>query len=198
MENINEDNEQTYLRLFRFLMDDFLEHELSLDEMIVLIWLQWKANPVNGVIHVNYAGLAVDFQGRYSKNHINKIVLSLKRKRYIWFKGQSGRKGSFIIEIDYYPLSNGSFKDISNRFGQSGGRTRATLRGSSQSEDLAEIDSSRQRSKLDKHTLASSIFGDIARDTRRGANNENEKENKNDNSDFFSSPVDETFNEIPF
>lgn len=185
---IEEDN-QTYLRLHRYLMDDFLNHELTFDEMILLIWLQWKANPVNGTIHISYAGLVADFQNRYSKNHINKIMLSLKQKQYLWFLRQMGRRGSFIVELHYYPLSDRDFKDISHRFGQSPGKDSVvppTASVKTQARVLAEVAKSRQKFPSNYTPLDISLSSSIFNTAGRGSKNENENKKEKENDNLFS------------
>jgi len=119
-ENKNLEEEETYLKLPRAWMFDYLNMKLSLDEMLILIWLSWNANPYNGRTKASYEGIASDlrFTGKNAKNRANKAMLNLKRKRYVWFPDRQGCRGSFLVEIGGYLLNTKFPKDISHHFGK--------------------------------------------------------------------------------
>ena len=101
-----------FLRLGRRIRDDLLNCRLTFIEFSLLVWLWLEANPHNGRVKISYEGLRQDLRGEYSKNKINKIVLSLKLKGYLGFERQQGRRGSFLATLDNYPLSNRRFTNI--------------------------------------------------------------------------------------
>src|SRR3989344_6114341 len=112
-----------FIRLSRSIRTAYLDGLLLLDEMLVLFWLWINANPRTGRFMTSYESLSKDFQGRYSKNQINKFMLELKRKELIGFPRQQGRRGSFFVDIQNYPLSTGGFKDIEKDDEQESGRS---------------------------------------------------------------------------
>lgn len=109
------DENPYFVRIYRSTVSDYLnDKKLTVDEFFVLIWLHLRANPFNGVVNTSYDAIRMELSGKYSKNEINKICLSLKQKKFIYFEKQQGRRSSFIILIANYPLVSGSFKDISH------------------------------------------------------------------------------------
>ena len=87
-----------FIRLSRSIRTAYLDGLLLLDEMWVLIWLWINANPRTGRTMASYESISKDFQSRYSKNVINKLMLELKRKKLIGFPRQQGRRGSFYVD----------------------------------------------------------------------------------------------------
>jgi len=84
-----------YVKLPRSIKTALVDGYLRFEEYSVLVWLWINANPRNGRAHVSYAGLSKDFKEKYSKNHINRLMLNLKRKKWVWYAGQQGRRSSF-------------------------------------------------------------------------------------------------------
>lgn len=99
-----------YVKLPRSIKTALVDGLLEFEEYALLVWLWLIANPRSGRAHVSYAGLAKDFKDRYAKNRINKFMLELKRKKWVWFASQQGRRSSFNVDIGNYPLSDGTFK----------------------------------------------------------------------------------------
>lgn len=132
------------------------------------------ANPHNGTVVTSYAALGSEMRSRLKVNLINKIFLSLKRKRYLWFPRQQGSRSSFVVEIRKYPLSNKSFKDIVDRFnavpGRSGSRSARTTQGAYPTENEVE----RQKLKSDMRGLVQKLSMDRQVGLGRSANNEND------------------------
>lgn len=124
MENLPfEIDNNDYVKLPRSIKTALVDGYLSFEEYSVLVWLWINANPRIGKAHVSYAGLSKDFKEKYSKNHINRLMLNLKRKKWIWFAGQQGRRSSFHVDIANYPLSNGGFVELEKRIKQKSGRS---------------------------------------------------------------------------
>ena len=70
-----------YVKLPRSIKTALVDGYLRFEEYSVLVWLWINANPRSGKAHVSYAGLSKDFKEKYSKNHINRLMLNLKRKK---------------------------------------------------------------------------------------------------------------------
>ncbi len=173
---------QGFLRLDRKIKDDYLNRKLKRDEMLVLIWLLWEANPHNGKTKANSQSLTDDlFKGKYEKNYLNKIILALKRKKYLWFPNQQGRRGSFIVELDNYPLKDGGFTDISYRFNETFGRSASGGNVGKQAEIEAEVDRDWQKSERTENPFGKQFFTPADILTSRSPNNDNNNENDNDN-----------------
>lgn len=171
-----------YVKLPRSIKTALVDGYLKFEEYSVLVWLWINANPRNGKAHVSYAGLSKDFKEKYSKNHINRMMLNLKRKKWIWFAVQQGRRSSFHVDIASYPLSNGEFTDLEHCKKQKSGRSEGTTDDQSPAEVPTEVGDVRQKLESDKSALVKRFLFTSKSSFGRSPKNDNEKENKNNRS----------------
>src|SRR3989344_3589780 len=171
-----------YVKLPRSIKTALVDGYLRFEEYSVLVWLWINANPRNGRAHVSYAGLSKDFKEKYSKNHINRLMLNLKRKKWVWYAGQQGRRSSFNVDISNYPLSNGTFIDLEHRSKQKSGRSESTTDGQSSAEVPTEVGDIRQKLESEKSALVERFSFNSKSSLGRSPKNDNEKENKNNRS----------------
>lgn len=94
------------------LQGDYLAGVLTYDEFFLLFWLWLGANPYRGAVRISYKGLHTELHGRHSINKLNKIVLSLRSKKYLSFPKRQGRRGAFEALLDRYPLASGEYISI--------------------------------------------------------------------------------------
>ena len=134
-----------YVKLPRSIKTALVDGLLRFEEYSVLVWLWINANPRNGRAQVSYTGLAKDFKDKYSKNMINRLMLNLKRKKWVWFSGQQGRRSSFHVDIANYPLSNSGFVDLEVRSKQKSGRSESDIPEQSPAEVPKEVSDVRQK-----------------------------------------------------
>lgn len=180
MENLPfEIDNNDYVKLPRSIKTALVDGYLRFEEYSVLVWLWINANPRIGKAHVSYAGLSKDFKEKYSKNHINRLMLALKRKKWIWFPGQQGRRSSFHVDIANYPLSNGGFVDLENRNKQKFGRSDSGIDKQSLAEVPTEVSDVRQKLESDKSALIERFSFGSQSSLGRSSKNDNENENKN-------------------
>lgn len=125
IENYNEerkelDADETYVKVPRGLRNDLQNGLLTLDEYNIILWLMLNANCYNGIAVTCYEALVneMSIKGAEPKNKVNKIMLSLKKKCYIWYPPQQGKKSRFQVVINGYHLALGGQKDISVLFEQ--------------------------------------------------------------------------------
>ena len=175
-----------FIRLSRSIRTAYLDGLLLLDEMLVLFWLWINANPRTGRFMTSYESLSKDFQGRYSKNVINKLMLELKRKKLIGFPRQQGRRGSFYVDIQNYPLSTGGFKDIEKDDEQESGRSSDDDIPPNEAGITAEVKPGWQKLKEEKTRLAQGFSMGSQVGFGRSSNNDNEKRDYNNNEKTIS------------
>lgn len=85
---------------------DYRERRISKSERQMIEWLRQLANPY-GIAVVDLPSLAIDcLPNGSSTNYANKLLLSLKRKRYIYYQERNGRRGSFEVHVDLVLLPN--------------------------------------------------------------------------------------------
>ena len=183
MENLPfEIDNNDYVKLPRSIKTALVDGYLSFEEYSVLVWLWINANPRIGKAHVSYAGLSKDFKEKYSKNHINRLMLNLKRKKWVWFPGQQGRRSSFHVDISNYPLSNGGFIELEKRIKQKSGRSESDIPEHSPAEVPTEVSDVRQKLESDKNSLVDRFSFNSESSLGRSSKNDNENENKNNRS----------------
>jgi len=171
-----------YVKLPRSLKTAYLDGLLKFEDYTVLIWLWINANPRNGKTHVSYAGLSKDFKEKFSKNFINQIMLRLKRQKWIWCPRQQGHRSSFNVDINSYPLSDGTFKDIGFRFLEKSDRSENGSDSSLLTEVPTEVVNVQQKLKDGKSLLAERFSFNYDNSSDRSSKNDTEKENENNRS----------------
>ena len=176
-EKLTIDN-NNFVRLSRSFQEFYLDKHISFEEFEVIVWLWFKANPKTGRIGASYEGLSKDFQERYSKNKMNKIMLELKRQKLIWYPRQQGRRSSFNVDIQSYPLSNKTYRDISGLFKKESGRSSDASQDALLAEAPAEVKPSWQKSESWVFPLNKPRIDSQEKELDRSYNNENEKEKK--------------------
>jgi len=183
MENLPfEIDNNDYVKLPRSIKTALVDGYLKFEEYSVLVWLWINANPRSGKAHVSYAGLSKDFKEKYSKNHINRLMLNLKRKNWIWFAVQQGRRSSFHVDIANYPLSNGTFTNLEHCKKQKSGRSESGADVQLPAEVPTEVGDVRQKLESDKSALVERFSFNQKSSFGRSPKNDNEKENKNNRS----------------
>jgi hypothetical protein len=177
-ENLTIDN-KNFVRLPRSLKEFYLDRYINFEQFFVLLWLWIKANPVTGKVDTSYEALRKDFHEKFSKNYINKIMLALKEQKLIWYPNQRGRRSSFNVDIQNYPLSNGGYRDINKLFEQESGRSSDSNQDSLLAEAPAEVKPSRQKSEGEILALNKAQINRFKNNFGRTYKNENEKEKEN-------------------
>lgn len=159
--------------------NDYLDGKLTHREYILLSWLYDSANPY-AIAEVTLDDIAKNlFPGKWkiSTNRINKLLLSLKRKRYIWYPDRSGRRGSFRIEIGEFLVSKGLWNDISHHWEKPNVRGEEHVENAKVADVLSELEEERQ--SLDERIAKLyEGFTPFQSDTVRGSDNDISSDNK--------------------
>ncbi|MBU1165237.1 hypothetical protein KKA15_06815 [Patescibacteria group bacterium] len=167
----------------RIIKSDYLEGKITRDEYFVYSWLRLSANPY-GICTIGLSDLKNDlFRGRGSVNYVNKILLSIKRKRYIYYGNRKGRRGTFEVNIGDFLLASGKISNLDRLFKQEKVRSSDTTTPITKSEVIPEVKSASQRLDEQKKQLNK---GDYATDDDkqvRGDNNDNDNKNYIDSID---------------
>lgn len=96
----------------RSILHDLHEHKLKPSEYDLLMRVRHMANPY-AYAAISLEGLEADLKHRgWSKNHINKLLLQLKSKRYLHYDDRAGRRGSFNIHFPDFVLPNGKMTEL--------------------------------------------------------------------------------------
>lgn len=96
----------------RYILKHNREGLISNPERNLLVYLRQNADLV-GVSVCTMQGIADEaFNSKVEACYINKLLRSLKRKRYLWYRDRNGRRGSFEIHFPDLFLKNGKIKKI--------------------------------------------------------------------------------------
>lgn len=82
----------------KYITSDFKNGKLSPNEWKLYMWLRLNMNPY-GITSTAISAIKDDIFQNVSKNYIQKLLLSLRSKKYLYFKNHQGRRGSFEIRF---------------------------------------------------------------------------------------------------
>lgn len=87
------------------------------NEFYVYCYIRISGNPY-GIASIGLDDIAncISRGKKISINYCNKILLSLKSKRYIYYQDRTGRRGSFEIHLGNWMLPNKKIKTLDNLF----------------------------------------------------------------------------------
>ncbi|MSU74875.1 hypothetical protein EXS57_03845 [Candidatus Kaiserbacteria bacterium] len=91
-------HELNYTIIPRSVASDYRSRKITRQERILYEWLRMIANPY-GTAVVDMQGVGEDCLGNVSTSYVNKILLSLKSKRYIYYESRAGCRGSFEVKL---------------------------------------------------------------------------------------------------
>jgi hypothetical protein len=90
---------KNYVVVPRSVAADYRNGRINRAELQTYLWMRINGNPY-GIAHMSLETVAEDvFGSSKKKNYVNKIMLSLKSKRYIFYEQRSGRRGSFEVHF---------------------------------------------------------------------------------------------------
>lgn len=106
-----------FVIITRKIKSDILDEKLTKDEFALLMWIRVSATPY-GVAVINLQSLREDlFKNKASVNHINKLMLNLKKEQYLFYKYRSGCRGSFEVHLPEFILpKDAGVTSIKKRF----------------------------------------------------------------------------------
>ena len=116
-----------YVIMPRYIAKDGRNGLLTNPERNLLMWVRLQAD-MTGVSHCSMQGLADEaFNDKMTTSYINKLLRSLKSKKYLWYQDRNGRRGSFEVHLPDWLLKNGNVKEIDYLFEQESVETKAKV-----------------------------------------------------------------------
>lgn len=174
---------------------DYRNRLINKQEREMLVWLRMLASPY-GIAVADLDSLANDcFSRGTDKNYANKVLLSLKRKRYIYYKERAGCRGSFEVHLDWWLLPNKgktglpAIKRITGLLdGEDSVRGDDVTDTLGTSEVQTEVEGQKQRSEDTKDAIDAldNIFSTNPPFRGSYTDTEKEKENETNRSDSFN------------
>lgn len=183
MKEIKLDN---YVITPRYIKTDYFEGKLTKPERNLLLWLRVCGSPY-GIATVSMDSLSDDtFNQSVDKNYINKLLLALKRKRYVWYSDRTGRRGSFEVHMGDWILPSKHIKTLDKYFNEDGVRGENLMENYGKTEVSPENEVLSQSFKVKNTVVPASESKEKIRALIRGYDNDNNKEKDNDNESLSS------------
>lgn len=165
----------------RKIASDYRNRLLTKDEYSVYVWLRLNTNQY-GISTTSLSNLVDDILSGTSQNYANKKILSLKKKRYIYYENRAGCRGSFDIHIGDFILPNKSIKTL-DRFFNTEIVTASDTPSSTEQAELAQTSTTQSQSFGELKMMRSKLVSSFSVDTKVRARN-NDTDNNKDTSSF--------------
>jgi hypothetical protein len=184
--SMEESKIDNYVITPRYIKSDYFEGKLTRPERNLLLWLRVCGDPY-GIAVVTLDGLSQEtFNQSCDKSYINKLLLSLKSKRYVWYSDRTGRRGSFEVHMGDWILPSKHLKKLDGYFEGDGDRGERVSGGVKESEVKSKLSTDSQSFRDDKNVAISDQGLKSVGDLLRGYDNDTYKENEKDNKSLES------------
>ena len=161
---------------------DLRSGRLTPDEWRVYMYIRQFGDPY-GVAVVSLENIRNDLyksRKRPDTSYINRLVLSLKSKRYIYYEERTGRRGSFEVHLGDWVLPSKKIKTLDVFFGQAEVRGEDAGKVRTQSEDSQNLNPPSQRLEGQKESISELFSFDWLDEPVRGTNNDNDIDTEKD------------------
>jgi len=177
---------KNYVVVPRSVASDYRNGLINRAELSTYLWMRINGNPY-GIAHMSLETIAEDVLGSSKKkNYVNKILLSLKSKRYIYYEHRSGRRGSFEVHFGEWILpgkseaGNPLIKNLDSYFANEAVRRKRFVLINQHSEDYAEDALQFQKSESKDSGLETNKSTEESNNTFRGSDNDTYNDTDNE------------------
>ena len=133
--------------------------KLTIPERNLLVWIRQIAD-MRGVAHCTMDGLANEaFNKKVDKSYINRLICSLRSKRYLWYQDRNGRRGSFEVHLPDWFLADGKIKKIDHFFEKESVRGESVAQDERGSEVGADITPTSQSIEVSRMRIRKTLSG---------------------------------------
>jgi len=133
-----------YTTVPRYIPSDYRQGKLTRNEWILYTWMRTNANPY-GILPVSIAGLRAEIFPNVTDGYINRLLLNLLSKKYIFFPKHQGRRGAFEVHFDDWLLPNKTIKQLDRYREHQRVRSEQALKTTLIPEEAQTINSSSQK-----------------------------------------------------
>lgn len=185
---------KSYITVPRYILEDYLDKKLTRSEFILCVWIRCGAD-INGFTTTNVTSLRNDMFPDVKVNTVQKLLLSLRKKKYLHFPSHQGRRGSIRIESDTWLMKTKGTKSIAHHFNQNEIISDGIPVSESTAEPEQNLDGQNQKFIEQKEELTKgfSNFGESSR-FRSHYNEYNNKKEKNTVGATFKGTLTKDFN----
>jgi len=193
METQSEDNrDRSWVNLPRSIVSLYRNNVISRNEYLTYLHLRATCNPY-GICTTSIRDINNDiFGGGVSDSYANKLLLSLKGQKLVWYKRRQGVRGSFEVHFGDFIVPGGKIKTLDKYFDPKLVRSEDASPIPNESEAAPEVDDVSQKLKMQKNELKSTFSWPEKEGQIRGDNNDNYNEkyknitDRSDDSKFFN------------
>jgi len=173
----------------RYIAADYRNGKITIPERNLLLWLRVNGSPY-GIAIVDMATYANEtFNSPVDKNYINKILLSLKSKRYIWYMDRAGRRGSFDVHMGDWILPSKQLKTLEKHFGDITDRGEPSDEVVTETEVSPENPSVSQSLQSKKSITNKQQISNQIRELVRGCDNDTNNDKNKEKESLQSLPI---------
>ena len=160
----------------RKIASDKRNGKITSSELFLLLWLRVNGNPY-GIATISLKDIHEDiFNNKFTISYVNKLLLSLRSKRYLHYDDRTGRRGSFEVHFGDWILPNGNIRDIDSRFSKRLLVASSRLEEPIESEVSEDLSSGSQSFKEKRDNISKMLKG-LSTESVRGSNNDNDNKN---------------------
>lgn len=179
MSNDNDNKIENWVAFKRDIASMLRNREINRNEYVLYLHLRLNCNPY-GICSTNINAIKSDIFSNVTINYINKLLLSLKDKRLVWFARRQGSRSSFEVHFGDFILPDKKIRTLDKYFGNNLVRTNNISEEEEGSElDTEEIDFSQMFGDK-KKDLTKGFSMDSATNQVRGDNNDTDTHIDND------------------
>ena len=184
---------EPYTTVPRYIPNDYRQGKLNRNEWILYIWMRSTAN-MYGVGGVSIAVLHAEiFPDLKDKSSVNKMLLSLRKKKYVWFEDHQGSRSPFEVHFGDWLLPHKQIKTLDSFWKMEDGRSEYAPNTEQQTEDAQNPTIPNQKLKRAKEQLGEAFSFNAPLRAIRSAYNDTDKEKDKDKNDSLVKP---SFKEI--
>src|SRR3989344_8387522 len=185
----NEHHLSNWIPFPRKIASDYKNGIITRAEYHVYCHIRLQCNPY-GIATIHLDALKDDVFGSESseksvtKNYVNKILLSLKSKRMLFYENRTGRVGSFEVRFPNFITPGKHLTAINNLFETEISKKDTHPSNAEQSEAITEVGGINQKIKLPENIINKANSDVNKFEEIRGSNNDTNIENYIENTDL--------------
>lgn len=172
------DKLKPFIPIPRSVAREFKDGVINRNELMLYLWMRINADPY-GNYTASIPALRDDILQKTSDNYVNKLLLSLRSKKYIHFQNHRGRRGSFEVKFGDFITPNGTITTIVGDPNTKQIANPNTAKPSNNSNVGQNLDPLSQKFQEDKNKLHKGFSFDSPSPEVRTHYNDNDKENEN-------------------
>lgn len=173
----------------RSILSLYMNGELNRPEFVVYCYLRLGCNPW-GICHTHLEAITDDAlrnegtKKGASKNYANKIILSLKRKKLLFYEDRTGRTGSFEVRFPDFVTPDKKLTSITHLFEKELGKTVAATLVCNKAEVVTEVEMPSQKLESSESMLNTDTTKTNDLTESRGYNNDTDIEQEIENTEL--------------